>query len=444
MEERRLSEEMELLKEAIRGNAVSELVKNKILRREKKPKDGGYHYVFFKEGSAQEQLAHFLFEHYDEHKKTASLEIINQYFPGFKLTESVEPMSYWMKEVRRKRKREKLADGIAKAIEFLKTEDEEGTEKVLTRMMSEIQTEVNVAKDLHWNVEVEERKQAYTKRAEGLGLVGISYAGIEPVDKATGGIQDGQLISIVAMPKTGKTYLEVLISNYAIKAGYRVLFITREMGNNEIATRADVLYFMMNATHYKEGMLSDDHKQKYFDGLDALKEEDIGDFIISGDDSHGYGVSAVQAKIEEYNPDLVIVDGSYLLDDEEGGTAMWEKITNITRKLKRVARKTGKPIIQSSQLSAKTGKVGKANDQSTISFAQSFAQDSDVVIEPFRDEEMKAMNLMGLNLMLVRDGNTPNVVIHWDFENTKNFGKLAEDIIMDEPEEDDGEPLIFA
>jgi len=443
MEERRLSEEMELLKEAIRGNAIGELTKNKILKREKR-QEGGYRYVFFKDGSVAEQMAHFLFEHYDEHKKTASLEIINQYFPGFKLTDTVEPLSYWMKEVRRKRKREKLTDGIMQAVELLKKEDEEGTEKLLTRMMSQIQTEVNVAKDLHWNTEVEERKEAYNKRADGLGLIGISYAGIEPIDKATGGIQDGQLISIVAMPKTGKTYLEVLISNYAIKQGFRVLFITREMGNNEIATRADVLYFMMNATHYKEGMLSDTHKEEYFAGLDALKDEDIGDFIISGDDSHGYGVSAVQAKIEEYNPDLVIVDGSYLLDDEEGGTAMWEKITNITRKLKRVARKTGKPIIQSSQLSAKTGKVGKANDQSTISFAQSFAQDSDVVIEPFRDEEMRAMNLMGINLMLVRDGNTPNVVIHWDFENTKNFGRLAEDIIMDEPEDDDSGSIIFS
>lgn len=216
------------------------------------------------------------------------------------------------------------------------------------------------------------------------------------------------------------------------------------MTPEEIENRMDIYFFALNANHHKLGQLGDMKEEEYFAELRKLKErKDIGTFIISGDSAHGFGVSAVQAKIEEYDPDLVIVDGSYLLEDEDGGQAMWEKVTNITRKLKRTANGTGKPIIQSSQLSAKTGKEGKANSQSTISFSQSFAQDSDLVIEPFRDKDMKEVKKMGLNVMLAREADVPTILLNWDFEDMKNFGSVAE-IVADDMEDDNDEPIIFA
>jgi len=217
------------------------------------------------------------------------------------------------------------------------------------------------------------------------------------------------------------------------------------MRPEEIADRTDIYFFALNASHHKLGQLGDMKEEEYFEELRKLKDrEDIGQLIISGDSSHGFGVSAVQAKIEEYNPALCIVDGSYLLEDEDGGTAMWEKVTNITRKLKRVANGTGVPIIQSSQLSAKTGKEGKANSQSNISFSQSFAQDSDLVIEPFRDKDMKELKKMGLNVMLAREADVPLILLNWDFEDMKNFGTVAEVMLDDDMEDDEDTPIIFA
>lgn len=436
--------EMEFIKEVIRVGAMKEAVKGKFTKRIKT--NDGFRYPFFKEGSPAEQLMHFLFEHYQEHKKTASLETVQKHFPGFQLTEQIEPLSYWAKELRLKRKREKLAEGLTQAVQMLQAKNALDAEKTLIKLVSEIQSEINITADMDWNEDVEERIALYEKRKTRHGLLGISYAGIDPLDEALGGIQDGQLITIAAVPKTGKTYFEVLIAANAIKDGKNVVFITREMTAIEIANRVDIYFFALNAEKHKLGKLSEVTEQNYFEELRKLKDDKmLGKLIISGDNQHGYGVSAIQAKIDEYQPDLVIVDGSYLLEDEDGGKAMWEKVTNITRKLKRLANSTGVPIIQSSQVSAKTGKIGKANDQSHMAFSQSFAQDSDVILELYRDNDMKAMSKMGVNVMLAREGNPVNVILHWDFEDMKNFGKPATDYTPAdmEDDEDEQEAIIF-
>lgn len=430
--------EMGFISEVIRSNGMQEAVKQKMTSRTK-TKDG-FRYGFFKEEGMGERLMDFLFNHYQEHRTTASLETIQKFFPGFELQPYVEPISYWIAELRRRRKFNKLLEGIQKAgISLQQNQHGEEAEKLLVRMISEVQTEINITKDLHWNSEVEDRIADYQQRKLHMGLLGLSFAGIEPLDDATGGITSGQLITISAMPKVGKTWFEVVLVAYWIKQGYNVLFISREMSAKEIARRTDAVFFMLAAEELKLGRLSDMEEAEYIEKLRALKENPAyGQLYVSEDSSKGFGVSAVQAKIEEYNPDVCMIDGSYLLEDEDGGTAMWEKITNITRKLKRTARATGVPIVQSSQISAKAGKEGKANDQSKVSFSQSFAQDSDALFELYRDKDMKAVNKMGINAMLVRDGTNPNVILNWDFADMKNFGSVASVVMDGDDEEDDG------
>ena len=434
--------ELSAISEIIRSDGMAEAVKQKLTHRVK-TKDG-FRYPFFKEGSIAERLIDFMYNHYDKYRTTPSLETMQKHFKGFELQESTEPLGYWFDQLRERRKFNMILEAVQKVGQELQAKNVLNAEMTLKRAVSQIQAEVNIAKDMIWNLDVESRISRYLEKKESLGLIGLPF-GIEPLDKATGGIQPSQLITITAMPKTGKTWLEIFIAAVCLSEGKDVLFITREMRPEEIADRTDIYFFALNASHHKLGQLGDMKEEEYFEELRKLKDrEDIGQLIISGDSSHGFGVSAVQAKIEEYNPALCIVDGSYLLEDEDGGTAMWEKVTNITRKLKRVANGTGVPIIQSSQLSAKTGKEGKANSQSNISFSQSFAQDSDLVIEPFRDKDMKELKKMGLNVMLAREADVPLILLNWDFEDMKNFGTVAEVMLDDDMEDDEDTPIIFA
>lgn len=441
MTEKQYDIELGVISEIIRSDGAAEAVKNKLFFREK-TKDG-FRYPFFREGGIGEQLAHFIFTHYEKYRTTPSLETMQKHFKGFELQEYTEPLEYWFDQLRERRKYNMILEALQLTGSYLQTKDVKKAEDTLKRAVSRIQAEINIARDVIWNTDVESRISRYMQRREALGLTGIPY-GIEPLDKATGGIQPSQLITITALPKTGKTWLEIFFSAVAISEGHNVLFITREMRPEEIEDRMDIYFFALNASQYKLGQLGSMKEEEYFEELRRLKDrEDVGQFIISGDSTNGFGVSAVQAKIEQYNPSLTVVDGSYLLEDEDGGTALWEKVTNITRKLKRVANMTGCPIIQSSQLSAKTGKEGRPNKQKDISFSQSFIQDSDLVIEPFRDTDMKLAGKMGLNVMVAREADVPQILLNWDFNDMKNFGRLASVVSDDDFSEDEEDTSII-
>jgi replicative DNA helicase len=68
------------------------------------------------------------------------------------------------------------------------------------------------------------------------------------------------------------------------------------------------------------------------------------------DSSGGQTVSGVASKIQNKNPDIVFIDGTYLMIDEQTGESNTpQALTNITRSLKRLAQKINKPIVISTR-----------------------------------------------------------------------------------------------
>jgi replicative DNA helicase len=250
----------------------------------------------------------------------------------------------------------------------------------------------------------------------------------------------GELITILGKPGTGKTYAELaLLARSAMLEGEDVLFVSREMEEWKISDRMDALMFEIPADKMKRGLFTTEEFDHYKECLRKIKEREWGRLIVSADDEKGFGITAIQAKIEEHLPNggVVIIDGSYLLDDDEGNgkQSNWEKITNITRNLKRLARRTGCVIAQSSQL-GRGQKRGKQVDLDNISFSSSFEQDSDVIWSLYQTDEMKAVGKMGIEGSKVRDGDNPKLILNWNFDTMKDFGTLAEDI-TDAPDDDE-------
>jgi len=80
---------------------------------------------------------------------------------------------------------------------------------------------------------------------------------------------------------------------------------------------------------------------------------------------NGITVSALSAKIEQLKPDIVFVDGVYLmLDDLTGEMNTPQAITNITRALKRLAQKIDKPIVITTQTLLGKMRAGKGTADS--------------------------------------------------------------------------------
>jgi replicative DNA helicase len=366
-----------------------------------------------------------MLRHYREYRKSPSLEAIQREFGDFTPENTTEPIEYYVDQIRKRYKRNMIITGIKEVAGKLENETEDEAELYLYQLTSRLATEVKLTKDLNYALDIESRKERYLHKKEHCGVDGIPTL-ITPVDDITGGAHGGELITILGQPGTGKTWIELVIAKAALKEGYRVLFITKEMEPEQIATRMDSALLEMPFDHIRRGLLGDKYEQEYFQKLEDLNGE-YPDFIISGDDGEG-GVTAIQAKIEEHNPDMVIIDGSYLIIDEDGGKAAHEKATNITRRLKRLARKTQLPIYNSTQAGRQT-KRSNAPDMEDVSFSYAYAQDSDIMMSIYRTDEMKVASKMGLKLIKVRDGNNSgHYVLNWDFEEMHSFGTLARDL----------------
>jgi replicative DNA helicase len=83
--------------------------------------------------------------------------------------------------------------------------------------------------------------------------------------------------------------------------------------------------------------------------------------------------------MHSHQPDIVIIDGVYLLSENKGDSANWEKLTDVSRNLKRMADGHGVPIIGVHQ--ANRAAAGKEElDVENIAYSDALGQDADLII----------------------------------------------------------------
>lgn len=209
------------------------------------------------------------------------------------------------------------------------------------------------------------------------GLVGIP-TGFNAIDLATGGYQPEQLITLTALPKHGKS--TVLLKSAMAAEAYmkKVMLFSFEMSEDEMMER----YLCMGAGVALETILRGKPSPEEQKRLDRFEEEtlDLPGIIIVHDTSSVLTVSGVAARIREHTPDIVFVDGAYMMADENGETDERKILTNMTRAMKRLCQSACIPIFMTTQsLIQKTGKK-TGTSMGSIGYSSSFIQDSDVIL----------------------------------------------------------------
>ena len=209
------------------------------------------------------------------------------------------------------------------------------------------------------------------------------------------------------------TFMLVIFAEYAFKNDLNVLFVNNEMSGEQIGKRFDAVHFRLPYQEFRAGLLSDELEKRYFEGLKKLSEEERPLWVIS--DVHG--VMSIASKIDQYKPDIVMIDGLYLLHDDHRGANRWERTSNISRDLKRLAQQKGVPVIATTQFNraadeTRMERVTLAN----IGFSDSLGQDC-----------LRKCTLIWTNRGLVRldelDEEKDRV---WDGEQFRRFKVLKE------------------
>jgi replicative DNA helicase len=189
---------------------------------------------------------------------------------------------------------------------------------------------------------------------------GIPY-GIEYLDCVSGGMHLGDAITIVARPGVGKSQLALWIALHAnVFAGRRVMFATMEMPVKQCAARLLGIAAGVKTSSIRLGRMSFHAKARVQERLDSLIENGSAESFLFVEGGMSRQVEDIIAMCRERRPDVMFIDGAYLLRTEVKRAAKWEVVTEVAEQIKSCALKMNIPIVAMYQFSKKGPKEGLA------------------------------------------------------------------------------------
>ena len=335
-----------------------------------------------------------------------------------------EPFAALIDEIYVAYKQQHLVDAITSALPALNNNETEVAFKKLSEGLQKASVEVARLRDIDLTQSWEGRLAKYEEmRNTPNGLRGIP-TGFLGLDRITAGLRPQQLVTFVGEAKKGKSLITLIMAQAAHNHGIVPMYVSFEMSIEEQAARYDAIISGIPHTRIIRGDLTAQDMDKLNKVLGLRKN--MQPFIMTEDTHSLTTVSALAGKVQQHRPRLLIVDGVYLMDDENGEPkGSPQALTNITRSLKRLAQRFDIPIIGTTQvLSWKLGnKKSRQITAEAIGYTSSFAQDSDLVLGVESDPDID--NQAIIRVVLSRSSPKGEVRIKWDWD-TMNFTEVDE------------------
>jgi replicative DNA helicase len=360
--------------------------------------------------------------HKAKYGEIPSLTTIKTDFPTYRFVKVEDSMQVLTDRIRELHTLALLEEGLATSVDAHEENNAQAAIAALAQTLANIASAVPNSRDTDLTQTGQERLARYlTLKDLPDGLRGIP-TGFSTIDRATQGLQKEQLITFVGPPKAGKSTLLLLAAMAAHLYGVRVLFIGFEMSNEEQEERYDAIRAGISHARLRNGTL----KKAEWDKLErALREmENMPSFFLSSDSMNATTLTGVEAKVDSLRPDVVIIDGIYMMQDELGeAQGSPQALTNLTRGFKRMAKNRQLPVLISTQVLEWKMNKKKGVTSDSIGYSSSFAQDSDVIlgVEPTDDP-----NINKVKVVLARNCPPLETYVQWDWE-TGRFEELNED-----------------
>lgn len=327
---------------------------------------------------------------------------------------SQETFSRLLEEIFGAYRERTIMDALSEAIPAINDSDINRAMSLLSSGLQKASVEAARLRDIDIIQNWENRLSRYEEmRQQPNALRGIP-TGFHGLDRITHGLRPQQFIVFAGEPKRGKSLFALILANSAHAHGKVPLFVSFEMSIEEQEARYDSLISRVPYTRILSGDLSKDDMKKIQKSLSIRKN--MHPFVISEDTASLTTVSALAGKVQEYNPDVLFVDGVYLMDDEEGepkGSS--QALTNITRALKRLAQRFDIPVVGTTQvLSWKLqNRKTRAVTADAIGYTSSFAQDADLILGVERNPDMDDQAI--IRVVTARSSPTGEVHVKWDW-----------------------------
>ena len=335
----------------------------------------------------------FVREHYASYREVPSIIAVTDNFPNFRAVKVEDTLDYLIDKMVEFRRNRLTRNGLELVVDKMTSNDHESALTEMSKTLTTVNAQ-GVIGTTH--IDVTQNTDKFWDQYENLQnavLLGVP-TGFDKIDEATAGLQGGQLITMIAPPKTGKSQIALRMAANVHESGLVPMFQSFEMNNHEQEQRYLSMSAHVSSTRLRRGKLTGAEEDRARDFTNKLKTQHPFHFV---DAINGLTIDSLVAKAEQLQPDVMFVDGVYLMLDQITGDANTpQALTNITRGLKRVAQKLDIPVIITTQTLLWKMKGGKVSADS-IGYSSSFFQDSDVILglEPVEaDEEIRLLKIV--------------------------------------------------
>lgn len=255
--------------------------------------------------------------------------------------------------------------------------------------------------------------------AKNKGNVTGIPTGFIHLDSKTAGLQPSDLVLVAARPSMGKTAFVLNIAQHvAFRQNMAVAIFSLEMSKEQLVNRLFALEGGIDAQKIRTGELSADDWERLMESSGV-----IGRSRLMIDDTPGITIQAMRSKCRkmklEQGLDLVIIDYLQLMESIGRVESQQQKISDISRSLKGLARELNVPVIALSQLNRSLEKRDdKRPIMSDLRDSGAIEQDADVVMFIYRDEyynkdSSEAKNVAEIIIAKQRNGPVGTVKLTW-------------------------------
>jgi len=357
------------------------------------------------------QVWKFIVKHNEKYGEVPTAVTFKDNFPTYTLHAVEDNIDYLLDQLIEYRKRQKTIDALLDAQQAVAQQDHNAALQTMVQAAQVLMNDgVRESLDENLSDDPMQRYDEYMSiKTRPNGLLGLS-TGFNTIDKITSGVMKQQLWTIAAPPKTGKSVLAMQMAIKAQDENQRVMFQSFEMTAREMKTRYDAMRSHISHQRLTMGALKSDEEKRYLDHLGIARD----DFWMP-DTVASRTITGLCAKVEKYEPDILFVDGMYLMFDEETGETESERsLRSLTRSMKRVAQRYNIPVVVSTQTLRSKMRGGKVTADS-IGYTSSFLQDSDIVLVLQRQDEDDDSS-RSLTVAASRISGMGSTDLLWDWE----------------------------
>lgn len=233
--------------------------------------------------------------------------------------------------------------------------------------------------------------------------------GFVDLDEKMAGLQNSELVIIAARPSHGKTAFSLNVARHiAVEENIPMFFVSLEQSRIELAERLLCSQARVDSHKLRKGHLGSDDMQKLIEAGGVLRNAKL--FI---DDTPGQGMLRIAANARRLKQRegirCVMVDYLQLIEPDNRREPRQEQVSNISRRLKQLARELLIPVVALAQVNRGSEDRGDHRPRlSDLRESGAIEQDADTVMLLHRPEMFEPGQHQGvMEVIIAKQRNGP-------------------------------------